>query len=244
MSETAPETEAALRFNREPGKTISLILGAGGTTLGLGAFSTLFSFSLNELLYSFIKHVDLTQLQVFTYGLCQLALVLFLLWQGLPQMLANGRKTFWIAASIAAGILLAAWLSTHAWQVWSPHAFPKLPDKITPDVTFMGCSAAHAAIWVLHAALISALAEAMLFQGYMFDALRSLPTWLTACSVVFFYCMLGGYSFGYDGMWLDLKLGSALVALRLAGGSFVYPAIASAIYRGIDEAALQWLTLP
>lgn len=221
-------------------EALSLIMGAGGLTLGIGAFASLLSISLNEVLYQYIN-ADLSKVQNFTYDLFELAMALFLIWPTLAQLLDGSQKRLWIMASIVTGILLAAWLSASAWQAGLPGLVPA-SEKTAPGVIFFASPAGHAVIWVLHSVFITAAAEALLFQGYMFHALRSLPPWVGGSAVLFFYCIAGGYELGYDGVLNNLKLGSVLVTLRLMGGSFVYSAIAGGIYRGLDQAALQWLT--
>lgn len=241
MSETIIQPTGGLSEKIGLSETLSLIMGAGGLTLGIGAFASLLSISLNEFLYQYIN-ADLSKIQYLTYSLFELAMALFLIWPILAQLLQGSRKTLWVMASVSIGMVLAVWLSPSVMQVWSPGLIAAPSEKTVPNLIFFGSPAAHATLWVLHAILITAVAEALLFQGYMFHALRSLPAWLVCFAVLFFYCMAGAYELGFDGMWNNLKLGSVLVVLRLAGGSFVYSAIAGAIYRGIDQAAIQWLT--
>jgi hypothetical protein len=241
MSETHVIPVETPRPNGGYSEMLALIVAAGGTTLGLGSFAALFSFSLNEQLYEYINE-DLTGVQVLTSGVFQTALALFLVWRYLPQLLAEGRKTSWLVVSVVVGLVLVAWLSSYAHQVLSPLPGDQRPGK-APGVILFGSPFWHAAIWVLHAVIFSAAFEALMFEGYMFHALRGLPTWQVGGAVLFFFCMAGGYALGYEGIWANLKLGVVLVALRLVGGSFIYPAVAAAIYRGVDQFAFQWLTM-
>jgi hypothetical protein len=240
MSNQPVNPAGTLRLKGGYGEKLALLVAAGGTTLGIGPFATFFSSVLNEYLYGFID-ADLTGVQILTFGLFQAALALFLVWTYLSHLTAEGRSLKWFALSAVIGLALLAWLSTNTHQALSllPHIDP--PAK-APGVILFGSPFWHGAIWVLHAAIFVAAFEALMFQGYMFHALRDLPPWLTGAAVMFFFCVAGGYAFGFDGIWTNLKLGSVLVALRLAGGSFVYPAVASAIYRGADQFAFQWLT--
>jgi hypothetical protein len=221
MSEQSVNPDETLRLKSGYSEMLALIVAAGGTTLRIGPFATFFSSVLNEYLYGFID-ADLTGVQVLSFGVFQAAFALFLVWTYGPQLLAEGRKVTWLAVSAVVGILLVAWLSTYAHQALSLSPLVEPPEK-APGVVLFGSSFWHAAIWVLHAAIFAAAFEALIFQGYMFNALRDLPSWLIGAAVLFFFCMAGGYALGFEGIWIYLKLGSVLVALRLVGGSFVYP---------------------
>jgi hypothetical protein len=241
MSEMHVNPVGAPRLKSGYSEMLAVIVAAGGTTLGLGSFATLCSVFLNEQLYRFID-ADLTGVQVLTFGVFQVTFLLFLVQPYLPQLFAESRKVSWLAVSVMIGLLLVIWLSSYAQQALSANPFAQRPDK-APGVILFESPFWHAVIWVLHAVILSAIFDALMFEGYMFHALRGLPVWLIGCAVLFFFCMAGGYALGYDGIWANLKLGAVLVALRLAGGSFTYPATAAAIYRGVDQFAFQWLTL-
>jgi hypothetical protein len=242
MSDTAIPIDDTPVRNSGYRDTLSLIVAAGGTTLGLGSFATLFGVSLNEQLYRFVNG-DLTVVQAFISGLFQAAFALFLVQPDVPKLLAGSRKLVWYAASVAAGIVLVIWLSEYAHQLLSAELAATRPER-PPGAILFGSSFWHATIWTLHAIIIAAMVETFIFQGFMFHSLRDLPLWIVCCAVLFFFAMAGGYASGFDGIWENLKLGCVLVALRIGGGSFTYPAVAAIIYRGIDQFAYQWLTLP
>jgi hypothetical protein len=142
MSDGSVNPAESPRLNSGYSEMLALIVAAGGTTLGLGSFATLFSFSLNEQLYQYINE-DLTGVQVLTSGVFQTALALFLVWRYLPQFLAEGRNASWLVVSVMVGLVLAAWLSSYAHQALSPLPTDQRPDR-APGVILFGSPLWHA----------------------------------------------------------------------------------------------------